>query len=835
MNQAFVENLNFSAIGQSENHLLPVQLRESLRIISGFFQQHSNNKLCLVFPSKDFSAQWLAIPTVLSLIESDFEQFKNEITTTINQYKKGDKVILNNEAVVKWVGASLAGFTFKHKEFCGVDEITINIKKISKIQPAPLNRPMLATYKRVIDAVSKVNDEPLDKLLGINTEGNKIFQKNSICLISRFISYENATSDICLNDLSINEYFDKGKIDDAGELDVKSPLLISNNLTNLALYIALSDNVSRIVIDGFAAIRDRSIDFLDIDAKRIPTILITDLSEVEDFPTIGDYGFDFYNFTKDNILQTGINTMSPFREFETKLQKYASYSVTKEICENEQIEKISKYIHSITNDESEKELTTLKILLIQLTNCVSRIAQPLTQMEAGVYKDMLKKIDLFLSENRFYLGSSVSLIIEAISLLNSVIEKFAHTATEKSIRLKELIIDNRYTHIICVTEDEASRLSSYLHSFQASYKPLVITMADVTTKLQQNNPGKAILIGWPKSNNVNRLLSSFIFSELTVLFYPFELRYFESLQNRNYRFSQSIQSTITSNGTRVDSQPGSKSSFNQLYKCESHTDIPLDFDITNFELKLDNDHYSKYIVKGSQVDSIKAKRVEFKNNKFIYLTDTRNLLVLENYNSSSKRSLHIQKSRIESLRQGDIIAFISTERELLNRIVERQTTASILSDTAKWIDLWKRSLKNHYKSLNNDFNRLTRDLKEIGCNRDPVTIRSWLFDELRIGPRKDEDLISIAILADNTELYENIKQVRRAIKQMTSWRMKASDFVIDQLKSKIKTIHSKVDVNCIVNFEDLGEIEILEITEIKNTQDNVDIRNANRLLEKSPF
>ncbi|MEQ1666732.1 MAG: hypothetical protein ABL927_15315, partial [Bdellovibrionales bacterium] len=65
------------------------------------------------------------------------------------------------------------------------------------------------------------------------------------------------------------------------------------------------------------------------------------------------------------------------------------------------------------------------------------------------------------------------------------------------------------------------------------------------------------------------------------------------------------------------------------------------------------------------------------------------------------------------------------------------------------------------------------------------------------------------------------------------WRMQASDFVIEQLKAKIKSTHSTIQVNSVIDFEDLGEVEILEITEINNSHDNIDIRNVNRLLEKA--
>lgn len=831
MNKDIIQKLKYSYTGQVETHELPMPIKESLQIISDFFTKSSNNKLCLVFPTKEFAAQWLSIPTVLFLIESDFAQFKNEIVESLEKYKRGDWIILNNEAVVEWVGRNAHGFTFKHKEYNGVNEITISIKKISKIAPAPESRKALSGYKRVIEAIAKTIEYPTDKILGIQTEGNKLYQKNSICLISKHISFENSISEISINNFLIDEYFKQGKIDDTGEANIKSPLLISNNLTNLALYVTLSDTVSKIIIDGYSAIQERGVDFNDIDVKKIPTILITDLSEVGNFENIGDYGFDFYNFTKNNLQLDEIKKLSPFSSFDKKLHKYVSFNLHKEICDNQELEMITSLIHSIDKDDSIKELVNLKILLIQITNLISRIVHPLNQTEVAVYREMLSKVESLFIDSRFYLGGSAKPIEDSISLLKEIIDKFASSTSEKCTRLNELLKINQYDYIICTTEDEALSLLLYLNINSNGFKANVISITDVNSSLLKAEPMKAILTGWAKSNNVNRLLSSFLFSELTVLFYQFESRYFNSLQNRNRRFSGNVKSTINKSGIQSETETG----FAHLYKSELETvsETESNFDITEFELKLDNAQFSKYIVRGNLAESVKAKRVEFKNDKFIYLTDTHGLLVLENFHQSSNKALNIHKSRIENLHPGDVIAFLKTERELLNKIVERQTTPIFLKQTDKWIQLWKNLLKDHYKLLNNDFNKLAKELKEQGCDRDPVTIRSWLFDDLRIGPRKDDDLIAIAILTNGTELSDNINKVRAAIRQMTSWRMKASDFVIDQLKAKIKRSHLTIQENSNINFEDLGEVEILEITEINNSSNNIDIRNVNRLLEKA--
>src|SRR5690349_17679156 len=115
MNQELIQKLRYSYAEQHESHELPLPLNDSLQLISEFFKHNQTNKLCLVFPSKEYVAQWLTVPTVLFLIESDFAQFKSEIAETYKQYSPGDKLKLNGVAIVEWVGIKENGVAFKTK------------------------------------------------------------------------------------------------------------------------------------------------------------------------------------------------------------------------------------------------------------------------------------------------------------------------------------------------------------------------------------------------------------------------------------------------------------------------------------------------------------------------------------------------------------------------------------------------------------------------------------------------------------------------------------------------------------------------------------------------
>lgn len=836
MNSQLIQKLQYSYVGQHEAHQLPVSLKDSLHLISDFFSNSTTNKLSLVFPSKEYAAQWLSIPTVLFLIEADFAQFKGEIFESYKQYKQGEKLILNNKAIVEWAGINQNGVAFKTKgvgQSSGV-EITIRFSDVIMLQKAPVKRQALSSIKAVKEALPSRNITPTEKLLNIDTYGNKEFIKNNICLVSKFKSYDDSIEEISLNHALLPEYFKAGKIDDNGNADEVSPLLISNNLSNLALYLTQSRTVAKIIIDGYSAILERGTDFSDVDGFKIPTILITDLSEIESFENIGNYGFEFFNFTKEHLKLDHPANHSPFYSFEMKLKKYILFNLVKEICQNAELETTTQKIHSIEKDESNNDLNTLKISLIQLINLVSRIAHTPTADEIFNLDLKINKIESLFLSCRMWLGDSHKPIEESISLLKSVIGKLASMPTEKGLRLQELLQANSYDYIICPTEHEVKSLTGYLNSLPYAHTPQVISVADVNDNLLSNKPVKAILTGWAKSNNMNRILSSFLFSELTVLFYQFESKYYNSLQKRNKKYNENIKATINSKGIHPGSESTKSKGFDDLYSGDDiiETTSESSLDILDFELKLDNAQYSKYTAKGNLIDSIKAKRIDFGNDFFIYSTEAHKFLVINELIEKQDEKANLHRRKIDSVKAGDVIALINTARDILVELVEKNTNTTELASVKQWTELWKKLLKEYYASIGNDFKKLVADLRKNDCKKHEATIRAWLQDESRIGPDDNADLINIAVLTNSNLLNDNINTVREAISKMTGWRMKASDFITERIKSQMHEFADSSVINKEISIEGLGSVIVLKVVEISNVWENIDVRYVNRLLQK---
>lgn len=832
MNQDIIQKLQYSYAGQHEASSLPLPLKNSVKLISDFFTNNSTNKLCLVFPSKEYSAQWLTVPLVLFLIENDYKRFKEEIFESYKQYNLGDKLKLNGDAIVEWAGIKSNSVAFNAGKAPNFAVFTIDITQSIKLQRTEQKR-QLSSLKRVKQALPGKIITPLDELLEIKTYGNKEFTKNKICLVSKIKTYDDSIQGINLNFASLTDFLLAGKIDENGSTDTNSPLLISNNLSSLSLYITLfSSSVSKIIIDGFSTIQDRGTDFSDIDFKNIPTILITDLSEIESFEAIGNYGFEFFNFTKENLNLDHSASHTPFHSFENKLRKYICFNVLKEICHDAELEAITQKIHSIEKDESDNDLTSLKISLIQLTNLVSRIAHILTAEEISVLKSRINAIETLFLRCRMWLGDSNKPIEEIISLMKSVIERFALQPSEKCVRLKTLINSKHYDYIICSTEEEAKALDVSLPAH--IHRPRVISVADANDKLLSSNSQKAILTGWVKSSNINRILSSFLFSELTVLFYHFENKYYNSLQRRNKQSSEKIKATINSKGIRSDDESIQRRGYDDLYSSDEviETSSETSFDILDFELKLDNAQYSRYAAKGTLIDSIKAKRIVFENDLFIYTTESHKFLIINELIERKGEKVNLQRRKVESLQNGDVIALINTDRDILVELVERNTNKKELASVKQWTELWKSLLKEYYASIGCDFKKLVEELRNNDCKKHEVTIRTWLQDESRIGPDDDADLISISLLTKSDLLSDNIKKVRESITKMKGWRHNASDFITDKIKAQIHQFADSSIINKKISVEGLGSVVVLKVIEISNLWENIDVRYVNRLLQK---
>ncbi|GEP95529.1 DrmE family protein [Chitinophaga cymbidii] len=843
MSQEFIHKLLYTCENQSDGHALPTFLKNSLRLIEEFFAHAASNKLCLVFPAKDYVAQWLSLNLSLDHLQSEFRENRQDIFEAYKVYKPGQKLLLNNKAVVEWVKGDEVEIVFKTKgtesknapwQDTNGDYVSLKTSRIDNLKPAPASRKVLSPRKAVYENLLPKSNDPVDDLLGISSKGNFVFLKKPVCLVSRIKSADESLGKIYLNKQPLADFFRIEKISDTGISIPNAPLLIAGNLSYLTMYTIVNP-ISKIIIDGFSAIQERRTDFSDVDAKGIPTILITDLSEIESFEHISDFGFEFYNFTKDQFVVEKPIDHSPFQLLNRKVKNYTSFLLSKELCSNDDLDALIHKIHSIEKDESNNDLNILKIRLIQLANKISAVVHPLTKDELAELTARLNEIEILTAQSNSWLGDAGLAIGESTALLRLLIDKLALAPSEKYIRMLSMLQEKRYDYIICPTEIEVAALKNFISKQPLAYKPKVIAAGKIASMANTiGESSSALLTGWPKSSNTIRLLTSFLFSEITFLFYHFENRYFNSLQRRNQKQCNCIKATVNSNGVRLEEKTPKDNEFSLLYKNDENimSTHEADFDILRFELELDSVQYSKYIAKGVRTESERAKRIDFENECFFYTTESHKFLVINELIEKRRKRPVFHTKRVDAIISGDVIALISAYREILARLVEQNTRPEDLDSVNKWIQLWKTLLKEYYASVGNDFKKLVEKLRTFHCTKHEATIKNWLLDESRIGPDDDSDLISIAMLTGSDLLHDNIDKVRDAVRRMTGWRMRMSDIISNKIREKLYGLADHSIIGTKIQVEELGVVNILKVAEIQSNWQLIDSRFVNKLLQK---
>jgi hypothetical protein len=832
----FIQKLEFSTDEKKSFHPLPAFLTSAILLCNTFIKERRSQKLCLVFPNKDFAAQWLSFPLTLEIIKNDWTNFKHSIYESYKNYKGGDKLLLNGKSIVEWVHADGEKIKIRttDKDGC-VTIFFLKYADIIKLTPAPAGKTRVSSLDRIKKDIPLRPKSPLDKLIEIEAYGNNLFQNNSICIVSKLkLVNESLAEYVSLNGFSVKDYFILSRIDENGKREfTNSPLLLTNKIINLLHYLSSYKEPAAIVIDGYSHLADGLTDFADIESFKIPTILITDLSESENFQKIKDLGFEFHNFSKTTIQINDakiLNSESPFFRLESKTKNYLDSQTVKIVVSNEQLQNASKQIHSLSDSGDNADVIALKISCIKLFNKLSHLCWIPDDFYIQGLTSSLNAIKETFEQKKVWLGNARNVFETILVQLESTITE-SKTGIEKGRQLIELLKKTSYHYVICSSDENRDALASFLRVVQHQHRifnlPTVISISDLNFVKDGTNL-KAILTGWPKSVNFNQLLFSFSFTQITLLFYEFENTYHQSLQRRNFSNISHLQSSPLDHDFLK-----TKQHFDEMFieKESTVSETNSKIDILEWELSIDKKEYTKYLAGSATLESVRAKRVTFENNIFSFVTESHKYIVINELLEAKKGKGTIYRKKVDNLRTGDVVSIIKTDRDILADLVAKKTNPNELQKLILWTQLWKTLLREHFLSLGMNFKKLVQDLRDNDCIKHEATIRTWLQDPNRIGPDDDSDLISIAMMTKNDHLGDNIKTVRTAITKMKGLRHEASEFVISKITDKMRDM-TVIKLNSEIIVEDLGKIFVLKISEINSEYEVIDSTYANKLLAR---
>ena len=142
---------------------------------------------------------------------------------------------------------------------------------------------------------------------------------------------------------------------------------------------------------------------------------------------------------------------------------------------------------------------------------------------------------------------------------------------------------------------------------------------------------------------------------------------------------------------------------------------------------------------GPNEETDRVTVVRFVGRSWCGMTDEHRVLALDRDPSGVGASVnHVS---VKELAPGSrIVVREGHDRDVIRLIAEQMAGQQRYSNLRLQSSLWRQAFHAHAASPS----EVARRLSALGVRRNPLTIRQWLFNESRIAPRSEEDIIAIA-------------------------------------------------------------------------------------------
>lgn len=822
---------------------------------------NQENRLVILLPNRLQSARWIATFCTLEVMRNDYKA-----NSSVGlEFSRGQKLKVNN-CVVEFDGEE-----FSHnvnqwvmRVKCSNGLYSIPLDRKLKFQPADTKRP-LSTLEKVKAAYysSEILNNQLDSILGIKTQGNRAIFEDNIILVSKIGETQRFITENYINKRQIVELFPWGKVDIQGsvtaltwgQIRTQPSALIASDLYGTTECLSSQPFKTKgIIIDGVAScVKDLQRLDDNILHLNIPTIVIADLFETELLHHLEGRDFKIWQWNKNNLSESRsvilVNRENPFASLNHSLTNYTQQQLIVEGCEYPQLTELVDSILELSKAISpeDDQLQTLYSQLIKLVNELSRVIWLPDNVWITNFLDRLYLLQAsFAKEKKWMTDNVVKVVDTGLSTLAELASSLFSNSDSKTDKLRRLFNSLSYNDTLAIVvphENDAEAARQYWQNELPARRFIQLHFLPVSELRDAGEMGlltQLVVCGWLNHSRMYPLLHLHIAPKITALLYPFEIKWFKNAQRRwqkqnNYHirakdFSNTLKLSESSLKF-VDFSPDTLS-LDPIPKQEK-------LDIIDFELKLKRYRYAVYVATDTPTDQIvRAKTIVFTQNRFAFITETHRLLVINDLIRGKNAQSGIHRRDLRELKGGDYVLFRESDKDIIREIADKFLVERNLGHLREVASLWKVPLQEKYEAYGFDLDRLTLLLWDAGCEREPSTIKNWLFDDDQIGPKNENDTLKrIAKATRNNMLLDKITEVEEAIKKVRNAHRQAATYITEKLLMNLsKILDSEVDSytsfreSMTLDLDDFGQIKILRIEEILDEWKSYNINLVNRLL-----
>lgn len=868
---SFLRQLNVCGL-QHFASPLPEALQASFDIAENLRCGDADHKrLAMIFPLLLDCPEWIAVGCSLAAIKRDFLPNIKGLT----RFTPGQKLLLDGKYVVEFVGGEeLDGTQFLWMKMSArgkpgqKPEKTIKTFRVSdrlRFQPTETKRPL--TPIENID--SQPSDQALDQLLGIGSFGNRSIFTNEVVLVSRLNKVRRFAESTLIVDpasrdqsISLRDLFQWGAITIEGELqqwghqqvDAEPVIGVAPDLITLREYLYnYQSSKMLIIIDGNIPVGNDLQALDEITDEGHPVLALMEYRHLDDLKHLEDREFLTWVWSEQDLQQLELvegtdlsNQQIPFRKFHRTVQNFNVLQIEETICERSGLDVAAEILEAFSNRcHSENfEHRSIECGFYYCLLNLSRLLRPLgfddgVGREKGL-KDLLDQMESEVENKAMWLEK------EAIEIANEFVDKikiFIEKSNSVSSKITELekMLQKRTRKnqraIVLADASEVPITKRYWEDIVPRGRRKGIGIVTPSELDFDNDYDNLIVCGWLGAARMRKLFDSCIAPSITVLMYPFEQKWFHSAASRWRKQKEKLKKTELTQRQKakiLQTKPEKLSTTQKPKEGPPPLVSPeTDFDIADFELRLHTyrrDFYARPTTSGET--TIKARFLDFSRDMYAYLRTNHKVPVVTDFIAGhADESAEIPFKDIPQLKIGDYVIFREgSSSDLLRDLADRALDRAGKGEHREIAGLWKRALMQFVIKHPGGFVGALKELRDEGLKPTEITIRNWLIDEHRIGPRNEQDIEIIARVSGNRELRERLDYVRRAIKEVRGAHLQAASFLAQKLMAQLPSFfRQRYGESHTIEIEDIGQALVVCVEYIDEEDIEVPRTRVNRL------
>ena len=828
-------------------------------------------RLAMIFPLLLDCPEWVAVGCSLAAIKKSFRPAIENSAP----FSPGQKLRLDDKYVVEYV---------KKEELDGTQFLWMKMSAKGKAGQKPENttktfpvsdqlRFQLIDTRLPLTPIENIDFQPsersLDRLLDISSFGNRSIFTNEVVLVSRLKRVRQFAAKTHIvnpaspeQSISLRDLFQWGGITIEGELEqwghqqiAAEPVIgVAPDLITLREYLFNRQPPDvLIILDGNLSFANDLQALDEILYEGYPVFALMENRRLDDLQYLEGREFKTWVWSEQDLQQFELtesievsNQQPPFHHFHRTVQNYSTRQIEETICERSGLDIAAEQLQTFSNQCHSENLEHRSIerrfyyCLLNLSRLLRPFGVEDDVSRDEILKDLLEQIQSDVKKKAIWLEKeAVDTAHEFVDKIRTLIEN-PNSISDKITEL-EKILQNKtrknQSAIILADASEVPITEKYWQDNVSRSKLKGISFAIPSELEFERDYDHLIVCGWLGTERMRKLFDSCIAPSITVLMYSFEQEWFRSAVSRWRREKEKLRKAELTQHQKakiLQTQPENFSDIRK-FKEEKPPDASpeTDFDIADFELRLRTyrrDLYARSSASGET--TTKARFVDFSQDMYAYLRPNHKVSVVTDFiHGHADESAGVPSRDVSQLKVGDYVIFREgSDSDLLRAIADIGLAGAGKGEYREVAGLWKQVLRRFVYEHSDGFEGALIELWDEGLKPTEITIRSWLNDEHRIGPRNEQDIEIIARVSGNQELQEQLDYVRQAIKEVRGAHLQAARFLAQKLIAQVPSLLKQGLVEShTIEIEDIGQAFVIYVEDIDEEEIEVPLTEVNRL------